>query len=228
MADLDGLLRSVLVSDLDVEVLARGELVKTQDGDLVLTRDLVVVGSVLEPKREKTLLLAVGLVNSGKGSSDNGGSTQESRLEGGVLSGRTFTVVVVTDDNPRDAVVSVPSTDSGDGTELASLLVEYRVGLTGVGVDGTDQAVLRNVLEMTSVLEPRTTGGDVVSCALAEGLDENGGLNNVLAVPWLERLEELESVRGGVDSDLDGSSVSGRSLEGVLSGVIPSGRKLKA
>jgi hypothetical protein len=60
--------------------------------------------------------------------------------------------VLVTNDDPRDAVVTVVGTDSGDGTVLAGDLVEDLVGLTVVGVDGTDQAVLRDVLEVATVL----------------------------------------------------------------------------
>lgn len=47
-------------------------------------------------------------------------------------------------------MVAVISTDGGDGTELAGDLVENLVGLTVVGVDGTDQAVLRDVLEVST------------------------------------------------------------------------------
>jgi hypothetical protein len=49
----------------------------------------------------------------------------------------------------------------------------------------------RNVLEVTSVFQPRSTGGDVVGRALALGLDEDRGVDNVLAVPLLEWSEEL-------------------------------------
>jgi hypothetical protein len=57
--DLDLFLGAVLVGDLDVEVLGGGELVKTEDGNLVGTGDLVVVSRVLEPEGKETLLLAV-------------------------------------------------------------------------------------------------------------------------------------------------------------------------
>ena len=47
-------------------------------------------------------------------------------------------------------MVAVIGTDGGDGTELAGDLVENLVGLTVVGVDGADQAVLRDVLEVAT------------------------------------------------------------------------------
>jgi hypothetical protein len=175
---------------------------------------------------ELTLLLQVGLVDSGKGLDNNGATTQESGFQGGVLSGRTFTVVLVTNNDPWDAGVSVRGGDSGDGTERTILLVQDLVGLARVGVDGTDQTVLGDVLQMTSVLQPGSTGGDVVGSTLALGLDQDGGFDDVLAVPWLEGFQKLKSVRLGVNGDLNGSSVLGRSLESVLSRVIASSGEL--
>lgn len=94
-----------------------------------------------------------------------------------------------------------------------------------VDVDGR---LTRDVLEMATVLQPGTTGGDVVGGALALDLDEDGEVLGSLAVPGLEGLEELETVRLGVDGDLDAGAVGGGSLEGVLTGVVAAGRELVA
>lgn len=59
-------------------------------------------------------------------------------------------LTLITNYDPRDAMVAVVGTDGGNGTELAGNLVEDGVGLAGVGVDGTDQAVLRDVLEVAT------------------------------------------------------------------------------
>lgn len=222
VGNLDLLLGAVLVGDFDIEGLAGGELVQTEDGDLVSAGDLFVVGGVLEPQGQDSLLLQVCLVDSGKRPDDDGSATQKSGFEGGVFSGRTFTVVFITDDDPGDTCVSVLGSNGRNGTEGTVHLVENLVGLATVGVDGTDQTVLGNVLQVTSVLQPRSTGRDVVSGTLAQSLDQDGSLDNVLAVPWLEGLQELESVRLGVNGDLDVASVLGRSLEGVLSRVVTS------
>ncbi len=161
-----------------------------------------------------------------------------------------------------------PRCDSWDGAVFTSYLVDDGVGLALVR-DGTDQAVLCNtrhvqpmhaltlrsipgltgdVLEVTSVLEPWTTSGDVVGgwrveeyishfinvlleavllTALANGLDQNGSLNDVLAIPWLERLKELQSVGSWGNHDLDGTAVLRRSLEGILSWVVTLGWELE-
>lgn len=85
-----------------------------------------------------------------------------------------------------------------------------------------------NVLEMSTVLQPGTTSGDVISCAFALDLDENGDIGGLLAIPLLEGLQELKTVGLGINLDLNGSAVCGRSLEGVLSRIVATGRELKA
>ena len=49
---------------------------------------------------------------------------------------------------------------------------------------------------MSSVLEPGSCGGDVVGGALALHLDEDGHVGQVLAVPLVERRQQLQTVRG--------------------------------
>jgi hypothetical protein len=68
----------------------------------------------------------------------------------------------------------------------------------------------------------------VVGGALADSLDEDGKASGVLTVPGLEGLEELKTVRLGVDGDVDGSTVLGRSLVGVLTSVVAARRELLA
>lgn len=73
-------LGTVRVLSNQSEVLARGEALETQDVDFVIRADLVIVGGVSEGQGKHTLLLQVGLVNTGKGADDNSKSTKEARL----------------------------------------------------------------------------------------------------------------------------------------------------
>jgi len=68
----------------------------------------------------------------------------------------------------------------------------------------------------------------VVGGALADGLDEDGEVLRVLAVPRLEGGEELEAVRLGVDDDVDRRAVLGRRRVRVLAGVVAARRELLA
>ena len=96
---------------------------------------------------------------------------------------------------------------------------------------------------MSTVLEPGSTSRDVIRryiltsatrlciveimirTALALDLDQDGEILGVLAIPRLEGFQELETVALGVNSDLDGSTVLRRSLEGVFAGVVATRRK---
>lgn len=129
------------MGNLNLDVLTGLKVLEVKDGNLVGTGNLVIVGRVLEPQRKHTLLLQVGLVNTRKGSADDSSSTKESGLKSGMFSGRTFTIVLVTDNDPWDISVSVVRGNSGDRAKLASLLVENLVGLTVIRVDSTDQTV---------------------------------------------------------------------------------------
>lgn len=129
------------MGNLNLDVLTGLKVLEIKDGNLVGTGNLVIVGRVLEPQRKHTLLLQVGLVNTRKGSADDSSSTKESGLKSGMFSGRTFTIVLVTDNDPWDISVSVVRRNSGDRAKLASLLVENLVGLTVIRVDSTDQTV---------------------------------------------------------------------------------------
>jgi hypothetical protein len=77
-----------------------------------------------EPEGEHALLLEVGLVDTSERADNDGAATEETGLEGGVLTRRTLTVVLVTDDNPGDTLVTVVGTDLGDTAELAGNLVK--------------------------------------------------------------------------------------------------------
>jgi hypothetical protein len=67
----------------------------TDEVDLVSGLDAVVVRGVREREGEETLLLTVGLVDTSERPGDDGASSKESGLEGGVLSGRSLSVVLI-------------------------------------------------------------------------------------------------------------------------------------
>ena len=164
MRKLDLVLAAILVLANERQVLAGGEALEAKDVELVIRLDLVVVGGVCEGQRKHALLLQVRLVDTSKGPDDDCQTTEVTRLKGGVLTRGTFTVVAVTDDNPFDALGLVLRSNLRDTAELARELVLDLVSLAVLSVNRTDEAVLRDVLEMSTVLEPGSTGGDVVGC----------------------------------------------------------------
>lgn len=219
----EGDLESLTVGGLDTESdgLANSKL-SAEDVDLVIGVDPVVVGGVGEGERKHTLLLEVGLMDTSERAGDDGETTKVAGLESGVLTRRTLTVVPITDNDPTDALGLVVTGNSGDGIPLTSGEVLDLVGLTVGSVDGTNQHVVGDVVEMTTVLEPRTGHGNVIGGGLALGLDEDRHVSGILAVPSVEGREELETVGGGGDLDSDVGTVLRGCLVGVLAGVVAS------
>jgi len=154
---------TICVSEFGGQVLSRGKALQSEDGNLVSGLNLVVVGGVGKSQGKHTLLLQVGLVDTGERFDDDSKATEETGLESGVFTGRTFTVVVVADNDPLDALLAVCSSSLGNTSVFTSELVLDLVDLAVLSVNSTNQAILRNVLEMPTVLEPRSTGGDVIS-----------------------------------------------------------------
>lgn len=123
------------------QVLARSEGLETLDVNLVVGGDLVVVGRVGEGQGEHALLLQVGLVDTSEGAGDDGETTEVTGFESSVFTGRALAVVVVTNDDPLDAVVAVVGSGLRNTSPLAGDLVLDLVGFLVSNVDSTDEAV---------------------------------------------------------------------------------------
>ena len=138
----DLLLGAICVLQDEGQVLAGRERLESEDVNLVAGLNLLVVVGVDKRQREHTLLLQVGLVDTGERAGDDGKAAEETGFEGCVLTRGTFTVVVVADDNPLDATVTVVRSGSRNSAEFTSDLVLDFVSLAVLRVDGTNQAVL--------------------------------------------------------------------------------------
>ena len=192
--------RAVLVVGDERELRTRSELGEAHDVEHVLFLDLVVVGSVLEGEGEHALLLEVRFVDAGEALHDHGLHAEEARFHGGVFAARAFTVVFVTDDDGSRALGLV-NLGKFRNFLVFTALAEDLVGFAVESVHGADEHVVRNVFEVTAIVEPRTGHRNVVGGALALGLDEERGTGDVLAVPSRERGESLEALAFGVDGN---------------------------
>lgn len=220
--DVEGL--ALLGVDTEGDRLANGEL-GAEQVNLVLRADLVVVGRVGEGQRKHTLLLQVGLVDTGETAGDDSNTAKVTGLQSGVLTRATLTVVPVTDNNPLDAASLVVTSSSRDSTVLASDEVLDLVSLTVLGVDGTDEHVVRNVVKVTTVLQPWASHGDVVGGGLALALDQDREVLLVLAIPSGETTKDLETLASGRDSDIKRLTVRRRGLVGLVTRVVAAARE---
>mmetsp|Transcript_46906 Transcript_46906/g.120970 ORF Transcript_46906/g.120970 Transcript_46906/m.120970 type:complete len:334 (+) Transcript_46906:632-1633(+) len=160
---------------------------------------------------------------------DNHSATAEvTGLESSMLARASLTVVLVTDNHPSEALGLVLTGYFGHGAELTSDNVLHLVHLAGFGVGGTNEKVVRDVVEVTAEFQPRASHRDVISCAFALGLDEHGDLFDVLSIPSSEGGELLEPLAVLVNDDIDRRSIFRGGLVSVLALVKSGGRKLVA
>ena len=114
-----------------------------------------------------TLLLQVGLVDTSKGLGNDGNATQMAGLKGSMLSAGSLTVVLPTNNNPPQSLLLVVSSNIGDGVEVLGELVEDGVGLLVLIVNGSNEEIVGDIVQVTSVLQPGASHGDMIGGALS-------------------------------------------------------------
>ena len=123
-------------------------------------------------------------MDAGEGPGDDGGAAEVPRCHGGVLAAAALAVIPVADGGPTQAPGLVVAGDLGEAEALlAGDDVGSLAGLARVGVDGPQEGVVADVIEVATVGEPRARRRDVVRGAFTLGLDEDGHLREVPAVP---------------------------------------------
>ena len=124
-------------------------------GNPVLWLDAFIVGGVGKGKRQHALLLQVCLVDARKRPCDDGDAAEVAAFQGGVLPAAPLPVVLVPNDHPLDAPAFEVAGHLGDGLKLLPLLLQRvpdRVCLAVLRVDGPDQQVVADVVEVPAVL----------------------------------------------------------------------------
>src|SRR5439155_20038469 len=107
----------------------------------------------------------------------------EPGLHGRVLARRALAVVLVSDSDPRHAALTAMAGGVGIGLDVAVHRAPARAGLAREGIDGAEEQVAGDVLQMTAVAQPLAGGRDVVGGALALRLHQHGELDVVVSVP---------------------------------------------
>lgn len=162
---------------------------------------LVVIGGIGEGQWQQTLFLQVSLVDASKRFDNDGASAQMTWLQGGMLAGRALAVVLITDSNPLNVVGLVVASNLGHIAPCVGTLVLDLVHLVVLGVGGTNEHVVGDVVQMTTVLQPGTGSRDVIGGALSLNLNQHGQILQILTVPFVEGLQQLQTLRLGIDSN---------------------------
>src|SRR6266478_3971111 len=224
---LDGDALAAGLRDDHGDGLARRELREPRDADAVVLLHEVVVGRLREGQRQDALLLEVGLGDPREAPDDDDPAAEIARRHGGVLAARSLAVVLVADDDPAQTL----------GLELARHLrevlpllprhgVDALARLAGEGVDGAQEHVVADLVQVAPDEKPRAGRRDVVGRGLALGLDEDGEGVEVLAIPAREGLKKLEPLTVGLDLDLYALAVGRGRLVALLTLGEALGRKL--
>src|SRR5229473_223415 len=226
---LDGHGLAAGLVDDDVGRLARGELREPRDADAVGLLEEVVVGGLGEREGEDPLLLEVGLVDAREAPDDHYLAAEIARRHGGVLPARSLAVVLVADHEPALALgLELPGHLGEVLPRLPGERVEALARLAREGIDGAQEHVVADLVEMATDEEPGPGGRDVVGGRLPLRLHENGQLEETLAVPAWEGLQELEPLAVGIDLHLHGIAVGSRRLVAFLALGEALGRELLA
>lgn len=164
---------------------------------------LVVIGGIGEGQWQQTLFLQVCLVDASKRFDNDGASAQVTWLQSGMLAGRALAVVLITDSDPLNVVGLVVASNLGHIAPCVGTLVLDLVHLVVLGVGGTNEHVVGDVVQMTTVLQPGTGSRDVIGGALSLNLNQHGQIRQILTVPFVEGLQQLQTLRFGIDSNLN-------------------------
>merc|ERR1719331_1656761 len=124
-------------------------------------------------------------------------------------------VVLVTKHHPVDAGFFVLPSHIRHTSKSASILVLLLV----LRVDGGDQQVVADVLQVATVLQPGPGGRDVVGGALALNLDQDSHVGQIRSDPLVEGSQQLQPVGGGGDINNNLGAICRWMLVGVLAGV---------
>src|SRR6266849_5660507 len=213
--DGDGLAAGLV--DDDVGRLARGELREPLDTDAVRLLEEIVVGGLREGQGENALLLEIGLVDTREAPHDDHLASEIARRHRGVLPARALAVVLVADHDPALALGFELAGHRGEVLpRLAGEGVDALARLAREGIDGAQEHVVADLVQVAADEEPGAGRRDVIGGRLALGLHENGQLEEILAVPAGEGLEELEPLAVGGDLHLHGIAIGGRRLVAFL------------
>ena len=72
---------------------------------------------------------------------------------------------------------------------------------------------------MTTEFQPRSSGRNVISCALALNLDQNWKVFKVTTLPFGERCKKLKTIRGRININYDAGTIFRGVLVGIFSGI---------
>merc|ERR1719244_1872441 len=158
-------------------------------------------------------------MDPGEALDDDSSATQEPRLQSCVFSTAALAVVLVSKHDPVDTSITVLCGYLRNSTISSCLLVFHLVHLLVLSIYCSDEKIVADVLQVTSVLEPGSCCRDVICGALANDLDQYPHIKEISSNPLVEWTQQLKSVRGGRNINHYTRAVSWGMLIGILAGI---------
>lgn len=184
----------LLHNQRDLAVSPLQHIVQSLGGNFIASRHLVVIRFIFKRQRDHSLFLEIRFVDTRERFGEYDASTEKSRLQRRVFPGRSFTIVVFSDYEPR-LVLGFPFlAELGDGV-LCAVDVRDLVDFTCFGVHRSNEGVFGDVGEMTFVFEPGTGSGDGIGGTLSLHFDEDFQAREFAFGEGSKRFQKFEAGR---------------------------------
>src|SRR5690606_13043924 len=159
---------------------------KSDDIDNIIFLHFIVVFFVIESKCEHTLFLQVGFMDTSEALYDDCAYTQMSGFHSGMFSGATFAVDFITDYYAAETGSFINALNFWNLIIFSGQLVFYLIAFHIESIDGANQHIVRDIIEVTSVFQPWTSHGDMVSSTFSVGFNQQFQTCKISAFPSRE------------------------------------------
>src|SRR5690606_1529211 len=109
-----------------------------------------------------------------------------------MFAGRSFTIVLIANDYAVDTCSLVSTLSSRNRAIFAGELILDAIGLVVHKVDRPDQHIIRDIIQVSTIFQPETCHGNMISSTCAFRFNKQRKSGQVLAIPWLERNQSLQ------------------------------------
>src|SRR5258708_5137442 len=202
MVEGDFVFAAVLMVQDHGQGFAGSERAEACDIDAVVLLYFVVIFFAREGQGQHALFLQVGLVDTGEAPHDDGPYAAVAGFHGGMFAVGAFSVILVAYHYGADAGCLVSSCRSRYRSVLACQLVPDGVRFLVVEVDGADEHIVGNIIQVAAEFEPGACHGDMVGRTFSFGFDQQFEPFQVDAFPGGEGGQELEALAVRLDGYL--------------------------
>eukprot|EP00733_Pompholyxophrys_punicea_P001902 Pompholyxophrys_punicea_v1_NODE_1155_length_904_cov_16.810365.p1 type:complete len:174 gc:universal NODE_1155_length_904_cov_16.810365:876-355(-) len=117
-------------------------------------------------------------------------------LQSSMFTRGTFSIIFITNHNPRQSGFLIATCHSGYSIESICGTVKNRIGKIILRVQCTNQHIVGYVVQMTTIFQPRTSHTDVVGGTFSFHFNEDWKLLKILSIPSLEGSQKLKPITG--------------------------------